>query len=315
MSLWTENASVRRSNERKFPFKGRSKVMPVIYPRLKQLHSRHLIPVIVVCSLFITGVAQSQDIPDDPSLSLPNLEDVERVTIEPGRKSPYTPESLLKLLPRFVATEGRYRKPKFPQRGTIVLKNGVVLRWIALDNYSIQLQGERRVRLFVVPAECSLTAPEKNIPLRPPDGRVFHHSGRISISYSSSGSAVGLGYMELEDKLDRPNAPAFSAEFKCVNGRASNIVSFELWSTRRLKGQPLALLADGRLLKQTILRRPTDASLEDLGLVVYTINLPRRLFLKLIDAKTVKLRAGRKTFTLSADHLEALRDLASRMER
>jgi hypothetical protein len=80
-----------------------------------------------------------------------------------------------------------------------------------------------------------------------------------------------------------------------------------------LRRQPLALIADGRLLKQIILHRPTDASLE--SLIIYPINLPRSLFLQLIDARIVKLRVGQRTYTLGADHLEALRDLASRMKR
>ena len=260
-------------------------------------------------------MAQSRDASDDPLLSLPKLEDVARVTIEPGGINAYTPESLLKLLPRFVATEGLYLARKFPQRGTIVLKNGVVLHWMAWDNHSIELHSGNRLQFFVVPAECSLTAPGKGIALHPSGDRVFHHTGKIFISNTSAGSAIALGYMPLEDKLGRPNAPGFSAEFKCVNGRASSILSLKFWATRRSKGQPLALIADGRLLKQTILHSPTDASLEDFGLIIYTTNLSRSLFLEMIEAKAVTLIAGQKTFTLSADHLEALRDLASRMER
>ncbi|MBC7929113.1 MAG: WG repeat-containing protein [Rubrivivax sp.] len=245
---------------------------------------------------------------------MPKPVDVERVTIEPGSGTWHTPESLLMLLPRFVATEGLYLARKSPQRGTIVLKNGEVLRWIAIDNYSIELQSDEGIRLFVLPAECSLTAPEKGLALRPAGGRVFQHTGDISILNSSAGAAIALGYMPLEDARDRPNAPGLSAEFMCVDGQASTALSFKFWSTRRLKGQPLALIADGRSLERIILNSPTDAGLEDLGLIVYTINLPQKLFLKMVDAGAVKLLAGRETFTLSAEHLEALRDLASRME-
>lgn len=196
-----------------------------------------------------------------------------------------------------------------------MLKNGVILHWMAWDRYSIELQRNNKVRLFVVPAECSLTAPEKGLPLRPPGGRVFRHTGDIFISNYSAGSAVTLGYMPLEDKLERENAPGLSAEFKCVDGRASTTLSLKYWATRRSKGQSIALMADSRLIKRTVLGRPADDSLEDFGLVVYAIPLPKSLFLEMIKARRVQLVAGRKTLTLSAEHLEALRDLASRMER
>lgn len=288
--------------------------MPATHSSLKQTHPTFLLLAIVFCFLPVTVIAQTPVARVDLSLSMPKPGDVERVTIEPGSGIRYTPESLLKLLPRFVATKGLYLARKSLQRGTIVLKNGEVLRWIAIDNYSIELQSDKGIRLFVLPAECSLTAPEKGLALRPAGGRVFQHTGDISIFNSSAGSAIALSYMPLEDALDRPNAPGFSAEFMCVDGLAPTTLSFKFWSTRRLKGQPLALIADSRPLERIILSSPTDADLEDLGLIVYTINLPQKLFLKMIDAGAVKLLAGQETFTLSADHLEALRDLASRME-
>jgi hypothetical protein len=289
--------------------------MPASYTGLKPLHSKHLLLVIVFCSLSLTIRAQPSGSRIDPSLSLPDPVDVEKVTIKPGSLSYYTPETLLKLLPYFVATEGLYLPPRFSQRGTFVLKNGVVLHWMALNKYSIELQRDNKARLFVVPAECSLTAPEKGLPLRPPGGHVFHHKGNIYISNYSTGSAVTLGYMPLEDKFERENAPGLSAEFKCVDGRAATTLSLKFWATRRSKGQRLSLLADGRLLKRTVLGRPADASLEDFGLVVYAIQLPKSVYLEMIEAKTVQLVAGRKRLPLGAEHLEALRDLASRMER
>lgn len=289
--------------------------MSAIYSSLKQLPPVLLFLAIGFCSLAANVMAQSQGSRDDGSLSLPTLGEVEWVTIEPGGIRWHTPESLLKLLPRFVASQGVYLEPKFAQRGTIVLKGGGVLHWIAADRNSIELQTKRGPRLFVLPAECSLTVPEKSPTTRLPESRIFHHTGNIYISNSSTGSAIALAYMPLEDKLDRPNAPGISAEFKCLQGRASTTLSLNFWSTRRLKEQPLALLADGRLLEQIILNKPTDASLEDLGLIVYTIDLQRSVFLEMIEAKTVQLTIGQKTFTLSDDHLEALRDLASRMER
>lgn len=266
--------------------------------------------------LLLPEVACAQGALDDRALSLPNPDEIRRITIEPGILNWYTPESLLKLLPRFVASKGTYLEEKFPQRGTFVLKNGVVLHWMATNYYSIEIETKAQARLFILPAECGLTGPEKGLAaLRASTRPVFHHSGDIMLSFAPEGPAIRLSYMPLEDKLDKPNAPGLSAEFRCENGLAVPTISLQFWATRRLGGQSLAVVADGQVLKKIILRKPTDASLEDLGLIVYTINLPRSAFLKLTEAKEAEVRAGEKTFVLDVDHLEALRDLASRMEK
>ena len=142
--------------------------MPATYAGLKPLHPTHLLLVIVFCSLSLTARAQPQSPRVALSLSLPKPQDVERVTIKPGGIDAYTPESLLKLLPHFVPTQGLYLARKFPQSGSIVLKNGTILDWMAWDRCSIELQRDNKVRLFVVPAECCLTAPEKGLTRRPP---------------------------------------------------------------------------------------------------------------------------------------------------
>ena len=68
------------------------------------------------------------------------------------------------------------------------------------------------------------------------------------------------------------------------------------------------------MLKKTILRRPMDESMVDFGWTIYAVELPRSLMQEMIRAKQVQLRVGKKSFTLSADHVEARRDLASRMD-
>jgi hypothetical protein len=77
-----------------FSFNSRSETMSVSYPGVMQLQSTHLLLVMVFCSLSATVMAQPRGTPDDLPGSLPNPEDVERVTIESGSRSPYTPESL-----------------------------------------------------------------------------------------------------------------------------------------------------------------------------------------------------------------------------
>jgi hypothetical protein len=265
-----------------------------------------------LAALFL--VTHQQVVCSDLQISLPKPDEVAQITVEPGLLNWYTPESLLKLLPYFVPSQGVIRRKKFLQRGTLVLKNGTVLHWKAGGNTSLQIHTEQERQLFVLPAECALTELRKRIALKPPGSRVFQHTGVISMSYSSVGTAVTLNSMPLEDGVDRLSGPAVSAEFQCHQGHASTVVSFHLWLTKRLRGESLALFADSRLLKRVVPRKPTDASLEDLGIVVYTIKLQRNVFLNMLSAQKVEVRAGRRTFTLSADHVNALRDLVSRME-
>lgn len=269
--------------------------------------------LLVLCCSCITIMAQ-QNIPgDDPLLNVPSPAQVRKITIEPGGINAYTPQTLLKILPHLVATDGLYQARKFPQKGTIALQNGTVLPWIAIDKFSLELQGRKRVRLFIVPAECSLTGPRDG-PLHPPDGPLFNHSGQIDIIYRNQQPSVILGYMALEAKRGLENVQGFSAEFKCVNGRSVNAFSFRFWATRRLSAEPLALIADGRVLREAILRTPVDESMRVFGWTIYAVDLPRRLFEEMIEAKRVQLRVAEKSFTLSAEQLEALRDLASRMD-
>lgn len=256
-------------------------------------------------------VTHQQALCNDRQIPLPKPDEVAQITVEPGFW--YTPELLLKLLPYFVPSKGVFGTT-FPQRGTLVLKNGTVLHWKAANNTSLEIYTEQERQLFVLPAECALTELGKRIALSPPGSRVFQHTGVISMSYSSAGTAVKLNSMPLEDRFDSPNAPGVSADFQCHQGHASTVVSFHLWLTKRLRGESLALFADSRLLKQVVPRKPTDASLEDLGLIVYTIKLQRNVFLNMLSAQKVEVRAGQSTFTLSADHVNALRDLVSRMK-
>jgi hypothetical protein len=261
-------------------------------------------------------VARSQATTDERAMFLPKPTEIGRITVEPGMLKWYTPESLLQLLPHFIAREGTYGEEKFPQRGAFVLKNGTVIRWTAANYYSLEVETKTGTHLFVLPAQCSLTGPEKGLAaLRSAPPPIFHHPGDIFLASTPAGPAIRLEYMLLEDAFDRPNAPGLSAEFACQNGRASDTVSLHFWATGRLDGQPLAVLVDGQILKRRVLGLPADASLEDLGLVIYTIELPRDTFLKMTGAKSVEVLAGLKTFPLNSGHLVALRDLASRIER
>jgi len=43
------------------------------------------------------------------------------------------------------------------------------------------------------------------------------------------------------------------------------------------------------------------------------VSLPYDVFVKIANGKTVKMQAGRREFKLKEEHLEALRDIVSRM--
>ena len=64
-----------------------------------------------------------------------------------------------------------------------MLKNGGVLRWMAIDEHCIEFQGDRGVRLFIVPAECSLTVPERVCPCVPRGPRLSSYGRHLHFTF------------------------------------------------------------------------------------------------------------------------------------
>ncbi|MEP6925919.1 MAG: WG repeat-containing protein, partial [Pyrinomonadaceae bacterium] len=103
----------------------------------------------LLCILFFTCEAMSQT---SVKLNLPKAEEIERIEIsQTSMINWYKPAELLKLLPRFVASEGTYLTKQPFQRGTFVLKNGKRIAWMANYTDSILLYEGSTEQLFVLP--------------------------------------------------------------------------------------------------------------------------------------------------------------------
>jgi hypothetical protein len=99
--------------------------------------------------LFLPLVSVSQE---NEQLRLPKTEEVARIEISnTGMVKWYKPEKLLRLLPKFVASEGTYLTKGAFQRGVFILKNGKKITWMAGYKDSILLLDGSKEQLYVLP--------------------------------------------------------------------------------------------------------------------------------------------------------------------
>jgi len=92
----------------------------------------------------------------DGPISVPSACDVDRITVEQrSMVNWHTPESLLETLPCLIPRKGTYSTKALPfQWGTIILKNGTVLRWTANSKTSLLIRTDEREQLFSVSPKC-----------------------------------------------------------------------------------------------------------------------------------------------------------------
>ena len=99
--------------------------------------------------LFLPSISMGQK---NESLRLPKAEEVARVSISKmSAGNWYKPAELLKLLPKFVPSEGTYLTKSGFQRGTFILKNGKRITWMAIYHDSILLYKGSSEQLYVLP--------------------------------------------------------------------------------------------------------------------------------------------------------------------
>lgn len=88
--------------------------------------------------------------------SLPERDEIARITIDHNPLHLYTTESLLETLPCFKpAGGGRAETPKLADRGLFELKNGEVVKWFAADFRSLVIETRAGSQLFELPGECA----------------------------------------------------------------------------------------------------------------------------------------------------------------
>jgi WG containing repeat len=128
-----------------------SRAKRLIFDFILKIKSRGLMmkAVLLAVLLLFSCSAMSRE---NENLRLPLPEEVERVEISSTSMIQwYKAEELLKLLPKFVASEGTYLTKQAFQRGAFVLKNGKKINWMAAYNDSILLYEGSKEQLYVLP--------------------------------------------------------------------------------------------------------------------------------------------------------------------
>ena len=111
--------------------------------------------VLLTMMLLISMDAMSQDA---EKLSLPKVADIERIEFNNRGDNWYNSAELLKILPRFIASQGTYTTKALPQyHGKFVLKNGQKINWDSIDRNSMllyrQTKTSRIEQLFVLKSD------------------------------------------------------------------------------------------------------------------------------------------------------------------
>lgn len=91
----------------------------------------------------------------DKYLALPKAEDIEEISISSSVGNWFTADSLLKVLPKFVAG-GSYKTKMLWQYGTIRLKNGKVLNWKSDSDRTLVLYIHGGEKYFQLPDEIEI---------------------------------------------------------------------------------------------------------------------------------------------------------------
>ncbi len=89
---------------------------------------------------------------DNELLMIPKIEDIKRIKVEKSDGNWFTPESLLKLLPKF-KLGGGYKTKMLWQQGTIKLRNGKVLHWRTYDCRTLVFFTRDKEKYFQIPNE------------------------------------------------------------------------------------------------------------------------------------------------------------------
>lgn len=85
---------------------------------------------------------------DDASIALPKVEDVQKIETTNNEFRFQTPESLLRMLPNMTAkTPGNLKIPGY-QYGTILLKNGTLLKWRSSHYGNVFLYDDEHEQLY-----------------------------------------------------------------------------------------------------------------------------------------------------------------------
>lgn len=157
-----------------------------------------------------------------------------------------------------------------------------------------------------------------------PEKRKFNHKIKIETKYDKFSNTTGVEIEPIEVYHARRGRPQkiwmtvlFSYQDETPAKPDSVIIAFNSWSSewKYLDYRDLTILADGRKagpvkmeLAQTRIER--DGTVTE----ILSTTMATDVFLFMVNAGSVEMQLGDAEFTLKPEHLEALRDFASRMQ-
>lgn len=177
--------------------------------------------------------------------------------------------------------------------------------------------------IYALPCAATQNAATQDAKLQPPAKREFKHKAKIKTKYDRfedqttvyiEGKRVLGGFLSdltMGASISYRGQKASLPKDVLIFFKSSNT---EDWRFLHDVERELYVLADGERLPLGTMTR-TDSTVLTGGRVSEEIGtlISSEQFLKIIQARKVEMKLGRYQFELKEEHLEALRDLASRM--
>ena len=106
---------------------------------------------LIICTLFLlcSLSPSARAFQTVGSVALPKVEDVEKIETTNNKFRFQTPESLLRMLPNMIAVTPGNKKPAGYQYGTILLKDGTILKWRSSSYGNVFLSDGKAEQLYV----------------------------------------------------------------------------------------------------------------------------------------------------------------------
>jgi hypothetical protein len=156
--------------------------------------------------------------------------------------------------------------------------------------------------------------------LQPPTKRAFKHKAKIESKYDrfKDQTQVQLETKRVMGGFLEDIKMGASFFYKGQKAMPEDIIlvfrsSTQDWRFLRETDRELIALADGERLPLGTLDRDSQVLSGGRVIEVMATDVPYEAFMTIVNAKKVEMKLGRYQFELKEEHLEALRDLASRM--
>jgi hypothetical protein len=178
---------------------------------------------------------------------------------------------------------------------------------------------QRRSR---IPSKGNAGARQPTAALAFPPRRDFNHSGHVETTFDKFDNRTSVSIeTNIGTVLDLHASFAYAGD-KLLRPPISVALIFETYSSARLgvigenfiRNREIVLLADGRVIRQTGIYQAGSYNPDNSYRYEYlATELPLRTFLTIVSARSVSAKVAGSEVEFTDENLEALRDLASRM--